>query len=86
MFEVFADRRAPTSLGTSTGKTCCRIVTVQTIRNGLVSADAKLSSFVAAVYALQEAGIFGVRLVCPCARSSQKTYGLRDKSRKSQFD
>jgi hypothetical protein len=58
MFEVFADRRAPTSLGTSTGKTCCRIVTVQTIRNGLVSADAKLSSFVAAVYALQEAGHF----------------------------
>jgi hypothetical protein len=33
---------------------CCRIVTVQTIRNGLVSPDAKLSSFAAAVYAFSE--------------------------------
>jgi len=52
MFEAFADRRAPASLGIKHGKACCRIVTVQTIRNGLVSAGVKLSSFVAAVYAL----------------------------------
>ena len=58
MFEVFADRRVPTSLGIKHGKACCRIVTVQTIRNVAVSADAKLSSFVAAVSALPGTAAF----------------------------
>src|SRR3954470_15826858 len=82
MFEAFADRRAPTSLGRKHGRACCKIVTVQTIRNGPVSANAKLSSFVAAVYALLSPQHFRIRLVSTCARSSQKAYGLSLRAKK----
>jgi hypothetical protein len=57
-------------------RTCCRFVTVQTIRNGLVSADAKLSSFVAA-------GIFAVRAIAspaPDRRRKPMEIGINGKS------
>jgi len=58
MLEAFADRSRADQPQHKERKACCRIVTVQAIRNGLVSADAMLSSFAAAVYALQGAGRF----------------------------
>jgi hypothetical protein len=40
---------------------CCRFVTVQTIRNCLVSPDVKLGRFTAAVHELSEVKAFAVR-------------------------
>jgi hypothetical protein len=74
MFAAPADRRAPFSSPQKYGNACCKIVTLHTIRNGLVSADAKLSSFVAAVYALSAPHYFlhyGVFALRPIVAESQ---------------
>ena len=51
---AFADRSAPTGACEGGNCPCCRFVTVQTIRDCLVSPDAKLCSFIVAVYELPE--------------------------------